>query len=83
MEKRFFAVLGEVRLHCWYCIVMRHVGHVYRDVFCSLFTWFAAKFFSSYCSPSLFVVSFDPICWAPWDFHLRAFIALVPLRERY
>ena len=28
---------GEVHLHCWYCIVVRHGGHVHRDVYCSLF----------------------------------------------
>ena len=36
-EKRFNAVLGEVHLHCWNFIVVRHGGHVHRDVFCFLF----------------------------------------------
>ena len=44
-EKRFIAVLGEIRLHRWSCTVVRHGGNVHRDVFCSLFSWFAASFF--------------------------------------
>ena len=36
-EKCFIAVLGEVHLHCWSFIVVRHGGHVHRDVFCFLF----------------------------------------------
>ena len=53
-EKRFIAVLGEVYLQRWSCIVVRHGGHVHRDVFCSLFPWVAASFsFSSLFSPPL------------------------------
>ena len=44
-EKRFIAFLGEVHLHCWCCIVVRHGVHVHIDVFCSLFPWFAVSFF--------------------------------------
>ena len=54
-EKLFIAVFGGTRLHRWSCIVVRHGGRAHRDVFCSLFPWFAALFFSS------LGVSFDPI----------------------
>ena len=74
-EKRFTAVLGEVRLHRWSCIVVRHGGHVHRDVFC---TWFAASFSSSILFLSFFGVSFYPISWVSRDLIVRTSIALGP-----
>ena len=46
-EKRFVAVLGEIHLHSWSFIIVRHGGHVHRDVFCFLFTRFAVTHSSS------------------------------------
>ena len=62
-ERRFIDVLGVVRLHRWSCIVVRHGGHVHRDVFCSLLLWFAASLSLSRICSSLPLVPFFPIFW--------------------
>ena len=62
-EKRFVAVLGEVHLPCWSVIVVRHGGHVRRDVFCFLFTRFAAAQSFSNLFISSIDVSFVPMSW--------------------
>ena len=77
-EKRFIAILGEVHLHCWSFIVVRHGGHVHRDVFCCLFTRFATTHFSRACfSPPLM----SHLIQSPGyhgDMIIRASIALDP-----
>ena len=69
---------GEVHLHYWSCIVVRHGGHVHRDVFCSLFTRFAA----SYSFSNLFFSSFDEHVIHYHGYHgdliIRASISLGP-----
>ena len=77
-ERRFFAVLGKVHLSYWSFIVVRHGGHVHRDVFCFLFPWFAASFSFSNLFFSSFGVSFNPISWVSRDSITRASIALGP-----
>ena len=77
-EKRFIAVLGEVHIHSWCIIIVRHGGHVHGDFFCFLFSRFAVSLSSSNLFFSSFGASFDPLSWVPRDLFTRASIALGP-----
>ena len=59
-EERFVAVLGDVHLHCCSFFVVRHGGHVHRDVICFLFLRFAVTHSFSILFFFSFDVSFDP-----------------------
>ena len=58
-------------------IFVQHGGHVHWDVFCSLISGLlpSSPFFILFSSS---FVSFDPICWAPWDVTIKVFMALGP-----
>ena len=76
--RRFIAVLGEIHVHSWGIIVVRHGGHVYGDFFCFLFTRFAVSLSSSNLFFSSFDASFDPLSCVSRDLFTRASRALGP-----
>ena len=63
--------MGEIHLHFWSFIFVRHGGHVHRDFFCFLFTRFAVSLSSS-------SASLDPLSWVLQVLIVRASIALGP-----
>ena len=70
--------LGEIHLHSWSFIVLRHGGHVHRDFFGFLFTRFAVSLSSSNLFFSSSDASFDPLSWLVRDLIKRTSIVLCP-----